>query len=383
MGRFGSDRAVSGVPALANLQILKKRLETGVEERTGMTFKKALLGTTALLGVGAIVMPTAASAQDIDVSIGGFLRLDTVLGDVEEALADDDVRDFDFETDNEVHFIVEAVDEQTGIEYGGTVELEADPDVVEEGNDHIDESWLFISGGFGEFRFGDEDGAVDNMKIGGQTVAAGTGGIDGNSVVIAGISHIIDNSGDATKIRYDSPVVGGFQLGVSYTPDGGGKGGRLDTDIDDDEEDWVEAGLVYTGGFGGFEVEASVVGGFADNEGDGDDFQGIAAGLLTSIFGVSVAGGYFQDERANGDETSGFSLGAGAGLGPANVSVTYAYNEIEPETGDDTEPQNLVVSGDVGLVPGVSLGGDVAFFDRDDDDGNDGISGVVRIGVAF
>ena len=68
---------------------------------------------------------------------------------------------------------------------------------------------------------GDEDGAVDNSIIGGQTIAAGTGGIDGSSFVVAGIAGegvFPTETDDSTKIRYYTPSLGGFSLGISFTP---------------------------------------------------------------------------------------------------------------------------------------------------------------------
>ena len=48
---------------------------------------------------------------------------------------------------------------------------------------NTDETWIFLRGGWGELRMGDEDGVVDNSVVGGQTIAAGTGGIDGSDAV--------------------------------------------------------------------------------------------------------------------------------------------------------------------------------------------------------
>ena len=69
----------------------------------------------------------------------------------------------------------------TGIVYGGTVEFEADTNRT----DNTDASLNFLRGGFGELRFGDEDGRVDNSVI------------------------KPSNSNDATKIRYYTPSFGG------------------------------------------------------------------------------------------------------------------------------------------------------------------------------
>ncbi len=60
-----------------------------------------------------------------------------------------------------------------------TIEFEADTNSTA----NTDETWLFLRGGWGEIRLGDEDGVVDNSVVGGQTIAAGTGGIDGSDAV--------------------------------------------------------------------------------------------------------------------------------------------------------------------------------------------------------
>ena len=60
-------------------------------------------------------------------------------------------------------------------------------------------------------------------SIGGQTIAAGTGGIDGSrlrrSPAIAGEGVFLTKTNDATKIRYYTPSFGGFSLGVQLHAD--------------------------------------------------------------------------------------------------------------------------------------------------------------------
>ena len=91
-------------------------------------------------------------------------------------------RGLDFRNDTEVHVIARGKSEQTGLEYGATIEFEADTNSTL----NTDETWIFLRGGWGELRMGDEDGVVDNSVVGGQTIAAGTGGIDGSDAVIIG-----------------------------------------------------------------------------------------------------------------------------------------------------------------------------------------------------
>ena len=124
-------------------------------------------------------------------------------------------RGLDFRNDTEVHVVARGKSEETGLEYGGTIEFEADTNST----DNTDETWVFLRGGWGEVRLGDEDGVVDNSVVGGQTIAAGTGGIDGSDAVISAAPVVfLSNSNDATKVRYYTPSFGGFSVGVSYTP---------------------------------------------------------------------------------------------------------------------------------------------------------------------
>ena len=372
-----------------------------------MTLRKLLLGTTALLGVGVlgVATPHLAAAAEVkpggalDVSISGFARFRAHGGDVGDARLDPTLsEDLDFSNDTEVHVILRGKHDASGIEYGGTVEFEADTNRT----DNTDESWIFLRGGFGEFRFGDEDGVADNSAIGAQTIAAGTGGIDGSVIDAVAIGVVFPtNSQDSTKIRYYTPSFGGFQVGVSYTPnqlnlDSGGGNGDLLAPTNVDITNLVEGALVYDGEFGGFGLQASLVGGIAEvaDESDdsglgGDDFQTIMAGVATEVFGFKVAGSYGTEETG-ALERDWFTAGVGYGIGPVNTSVTYGQ-VIDSDGFVAGDVSNLVVSADLAVMPGVVLAGDVGFFDNDlsnnDEDAlgvdSDGWQAVLRLGVAF
>jgi hypothetical protein len=334
------------------------------------------MGTTAMLGVAAIVVPTTASA--FDVNIRGFMRFATVVGDLEESgAAGGDPKDYDFLTDTEIHIQGVNTDDETGIRYGFLVEFEADAQTSN--NNNIDENWIFINGGFGGFRLGQEDGAVDNSKIGAQNIAAGTGGIDGQDVV-ASVAFAPINSGDSTKIRYDSPSIAGFTIHGSFTPAGGVEGNQVAQDGDVDYQDWVETALVYTGSFGGLDLQAGGTLGFNSGENGADDYLGYNLGAIVGFSGFRVAGSYWQDEDGPDGDATGVTAGAAATLGPVDLSLTYAQI-IDADNNE--EGTNLVLSGTIGLLPGMSLQGDVSGFDRDAGGPDDGVTGVVRLQVAF
>ena len=52
-----------------------------------MTFKKVLLGTTAILGASALV-PTSVQAGDLEVGLSGFMRTLAAFGDLQEESGD-------------------------------------------------------------------------------------------------------------------------------------------------------------------------------------------------------------------------------------------------------------------------------------------------------
>jgi outer membrane protein OmpU len=345
-----------------------------------MKLRNALLGTTAILGAAALVMPSTASA--FEVQIRGFFNFNTVVGDLEESgNAGGDPKDYDFVTDSEIHIQGVNTDDETGIRYGFLVEFETDPTSRGGGlnTETIDESWIFIDGAFGGFRLGNEDGAVDNSKIGAYNIAAGTGGIDGQGVV-APVRFAPINSGDSTKIRYDSPSFAGFTVHGSFTPAGGVEGNQVAQDGTTDYQEWVETALVYRGAFGGVDLQVGGTLGFNNGNNGADDYLGYNVGAILGFAGFRVAGSYWHDDDGPAGDTTGYTAGAAASFGPADLSVTWA-DVIDADNG--AEGQNLVVSATMGLLPGMSLQGDVAIFDRDVGGPDDGVTGVVRLRVAF
>jgi outer membrane protein OmpU len=359
-----------------------------------MQLKKLFLGTTALIGVGllgtAAAFPAAAAEVTpggaLDLTITGFARFEAFGGEQDDRALDPTLsRSLDFRNDTEVHVVARGKSEQTGLEYGGTIEFEADTNSTF----NTDESWLFMRGGWGEVRLGDEDGVADNSSVGAQTIAAGTGGIDGSDAVIAAAPVVyLTNTSDATKIRYYTPSFGGFSLGVDYTPTqqvlgSGAQNGSFFAQKNSpgmDAKNVVEGGLVYDGDFGGFGILASVVGVYGEltNGADaaigaggfGDDkWWGVQGGASVDLFGFKLAGSVAHDEVGE-TKRDFFTAGIGAGLGPVNLSLTYGqiFNtnaDFEASQGFGDSAYNAVLSADVALAPGLVLAGDVAQFDND------------------
>jgi outer membrane protein OmpU len=370
-----------------------------------MTLRKVLLGTTAVLGAGLLTAtaPTAAGAAEVkaggypDITITGFARFRAHGGEIDDARLNDSFsRNLDFSNDTEVHVLARAKDEQTGTEYGATVEFEADTNKTF----NTDESWVFLRGGWGEVRLGDEDGVTDNSQVSAATIAAGTGGLDGTVVDVfaGGATFKLSNTDDATKIRYYTPTFSGFSVGVSYTP----QQVTLNSGVDNGDalapknvqaQNFVEAALVYEGEFAGTGVLASITGAVCDWKGTGgNSCGGIYGGANVDLFGFKLGGGYGTQEFG-GAEKDFFNVGVGWGYGPVNTSINYGKVVDSKNLAFGTpaqpvdEPSNLVVSADVALMPGVVLAGDVGWFDNDRDGGgptgDQGWQAVGRLGVAF
>ena len=120
-----------------------------------MTLKNLALGTTALIGVGLLggvsALPAAAAEVKpggaLDITITGFLRAEAGGGDQDDLQRDaSKANGLDFRNDSEVHVLARGKSEQTGLEYGATVEFEVDTNQTL----NTDETWIFLRGGWGD-----------------------------------------------------------------------------------------------------------------------------------------------------------------------------------------------------------------------------------------
>lgn len=340
--------------------------------------RKLLLGTTALVGLGALIAATPASAK-MEVSVGGYARFGALFGDNDIARGNSSVRNFYFRDEFEVHVNGKAKDDATGTEYGVHVEFEMDNNAL---NVDADEAWIWMKGNWGELRLGNEDGGADLMKITAGSIAAGTGGIDGWTTEVAPVGIHLLNSSDATKIVYFTPNISGFQAAISYTPDSGHYGGGVPFHNDGHYEHWIEAGAAYTADMGGAKFRVGGQFSKANHETvSASDFTGYSLGAQIEVSGFKIAGSWARNsfDGAVGDNTR-WTLGVGAGLGPANVSVTAVKQQTD---GSTVDPRNVVLSGDVTLLPGVALQGDLAFFDLSTGGNDNGVTGVLRVHVGM
>lgn len=199
--------------------------------------KRLLLGTSTIAGLGLLgggASPSSALAQDAEqaergaevrpgrgagVTITGYLRTLAIGGDTDNLRLDESLSTgLDFFNDSEVYVVLGGESDATGLRYGGTVEFEVDTNRT----DNTDESWVFVDGGFGSIRLGDENGVsdVDGLALSATAIAAGTDGLDSDefSVLFGGVPTFEPlGPSDATKVRHYTPSFGGLLAGIGYT----------------------------------------------------------------------------------------------------------------------------------------------------------------------
>ena len=169
--------------------------------------RKLLLTSSALVAAASISSYAAA-----DVSVTGEFEWT-----YSQQAADQTSKDGDsFATDNE---IVISFTNKTDNGLTVTGKLEMDSDDGDESAVSVDESVLSISGGFGTFRLGLEDPVDETFGIDEQDLIdeEGSGLVTSASL---GSTSNLGLGGDANKIAYITPKMGGFQAGYSIADSG-------------------------------------------------------------------------------------------------------------------------------------------------------------------
>jgi outer membrane protein OmpU len=355
---------------------------------------KLLLGSTALVSAGILFAnATPADAQGIEVTLSGYTEFGAK-GATDDTLQSSGDRGYTFFMDNEVHIQATGTTDG-GLTYGSYGEIELASGDANNQNVFVDEVNLFFSGGFGRIELGRQDGAEDLMLAGGEDAQAGTGGVDGDTANLCSGGCIDLNLGDVTKATYFTPRVGGFQLGASFTPDTGDDGGLDNNGTEDapQHKNVVSGGANWVGAFGGVDLTLSAVGvyGDADNDkqpgfpGDGEERKDYAVGGLIGAGGLSFGATWGQKTDFN--EANWANIGLEYSFGNASASVGYTYGDVNAL--NDVQ-HVFVVSGNVGLAPGLNLKGDVSYNTedpgKDDSDGakqGNTLAGVLSVQLDY
>lgn len=337
--------------------------------------KKVLLSTVAA-GLAFAAMPAHA---DIDLELGGFAMAYGAFVDQDEK--NGEVNDFDLVKETELH-----VSGETTLDNGLTVGMHAEFNVDgADGSAGNEESYLYMSGSWGRVNVGEEDGAAYLLQVAAPSADSNVDGlrsyIDGvNETVLVDSGYTfattVDDleydqapTGATSKLTYLSPVVSGFQLGLSFTPDGDAAvSGSIGTD---------NTSTLGNNGVYGEAYEAAV-----RYEGEFEGV-GIAAGagysniqLEDYAAGVTPVAGDISDDRTV------WNAGLDLDFGPFGVGVVYKeddHGEVKnaANTGSIDDEEIFVVGVDYTTGP-FKLG--ASFYDSENVDGNEDLDANRYVG---
>ena len=200
------------------------------------------LMTTAAAGAlacGGVIAAVPASAADmLALGVGGYMQQWFGYADRSDPGADGG---FAVHSDSEVH-IKGSLESDMGLKYTVHMELEGDG-----ANGQVDESFVRVSGEFGQIEFGFRDHAMVRMHSGIKDVGIGLTSGDTQAWIPGAYLETAGHAGTAgggndPKLNYISPRAAGLQVGFSYAPKNGGM--RTTTPDGNDDATWG-AGLNF------------------------------------------------------------------------------------------------------------------------------------------
>jgi hypothetical protein len=266
--------------------------------------RKLLLGTTALAAAATL----SANAALADVSISGYYEW-KYQSTSSTITANDGTT---FSSDSEIKFSFSNKTD-SGLDLGLTVEMYSDG-----GDTTIDEASLSIAGGFGKVVLGQNDGVGDSYGVSmedlpKEEIYAGVG--DDNDMVI--VNADIDGlSGDANKISYHLPAMGGLTAGVSFM--NSGEAGSADS---------TEFGAAYSMDAGGAAVTLGYATGTTEASG-AQDTDSSVIGVMVSSGNITAAVSQSTYEAAARASVAGTASTATA----ARVAPITAMDQADEES---------------------------------------------------
>jgi len=366
-----------------------------------------LLSTTALVAAGALSVPfmagDASAAEPLSLSVGGYFSTGVMINSQDDGAGEPgaNLQDVSVHTDGEVQFTASTTLDN-GIEVAVRIEYEAQNQGG--GSTTVDERYVTFSGDFGKLRVGSDDpvtavmqyqAPVGAYQMGPNTPTFAVPGI-GNNFVSSYPTTYADWSNDAGNIIYYSPRMSGFQLGLSYQPDG--TRAPIDNiailpNDNNGQQDVIAVAVNYENSFDGIDVAASV--GYvhgSDEIGTAftDDRETFQGGLIIGFSGFSVGGSIMQDNNgiSSSFDTLTWDAGVTYSTGPWTVGFTYLSSTQEVGPLPDDELDAYAVTGTYNLGPGVDLWGGVKYLDyqegsNDPAGNNEAIFGMVGTSISF
>ena len=314
--------------------------------------RKLLLTTSALVTAASI-----SSYAVADVSVTAEFEWM-----YSQQAADQTSKDGDsFATDNEV--VISFTNKtDTGLTVTGKVELDVDTNDPAGGGTTVnDESVLSISGGFGTFRLGQEDPADESFGIDEQDLIDEEGSGLMASATLGSTSNL-GLGGDANKIAYITPNMGGFQAGYSIADSG-----------DNETTDTNAIGASYTMPIGGGSMVVKYNQATKDGTTDTDTTN---MGVKLSMGAMTLIASSGTKEIASDEDIEGngfaikYDMGGGMTIAAATVEVT---DELD-KSGAEEEKYTANI-GEVVYTVAPGLDAKVTYTDYEYKDGGSTTAG--------
>jgi len=362
--------------------------------------KNFLFSTTALAVAGALTFGSDANAaaKPIKIGVGGFMTTemgfgsnngDFETGGLGTTTVSNKRAGFNNVQDSEILFSG-STKLDSGVTLSINIQLEAD----QADTAGIDESYMKLTGDFGDLRLGSTTGTNSVLKhtapyVG---VAPDGGGSDAYisvpSTSTASNSTNVATSGDANKIAYISPRQGGMAFGMSYTPSTSNLntapivGGNAGTEVD-----VLEAALSYETKVGTSSVQGDIA-----LENAGNDTQSLRAGLKVSAGGWTVGGSIRAKNHDVDEDTLGqdaYDLGISYAMGAYTFGLATAVGRADVAPGLEDKERKWSVGMSTPIDTGVTA--TLTYIKADYDDGNsaaissnnDGHALIGQIKVSF
>lgn len=360
--------------------------------------KKVLLSSVAVIGLASLATPAAAQVK---LDLGGYFKGYGVYTSQDDGVANvTEERSFDIIRETEIHFGGETTLDN-GLTVGAHFETQAD-----RGDGmNVQESYVYMSGGWGRVNVGAEDGAAYLLQVEAPSAdsnldgirqyvnpfnSAEAGVLSALDVANGGLDYDQDATGYNDKLTYLSPIMNGFQVGVSYTPDLADSSLEDAANREDQDNEFGAAydaavryegqfnnvGVILGAGYTHVDLEDVVAVGANDFTDDRTQWN-VGADFDIGPFGVGVA--YMEDDfgdtgnnstTVRRDEEETWVVGVDYTTGPFKLGASYinkdgAANVIGDTGNDGVESERYTGGVTYTYGPGMTFRGSVSYVDHD------------------
>jgi predicted porin len=373
-----------------------------------LKMRKVLLSSAAICGLALAASPAMAEEGGVKLDLGGYFMgygsfLDQDTGSTYTGTEEE--RDLDLLRQTEIHFTGETTLDN-GLTVGAHFEMEADGNYSEAATD-MEESYMYLSGGWGRLNLGEEDGTAFLLQV---SAPSGDSVYDGIRQLFSPMDYTLAFASGAalwvpstaegrifndfdydqdidvrsTKITYLTPVMNGFQGGLTYIPDseaGTRTGNALDDETDDYGEGYEiaaryegqmnELGFILGAGYSRLNLEDDDVAAnreiFGTNvENDDRDAWNVGVDMDYGPFGLGVT--YMEDNLGYDDEVEEdvWVVGLDYTTGPFKLGASWLNqdNEAGPSNGEiETDRYTGGVVYTYG--PGMTFRGNISYIEHD------------------